>query len=55
MNNFNRRHFPPPSSSTNKSDRHDINEKFLKVPLNTIKQNQTKTSLNAKINFQEQK
>ena len=28
----------PPVSSTNKTDRHDIAEKLLKVALNTIKQ-----------------
>jgi hypothetical protein len=33
------RFFPDnPVSSTNKTDRHDITEMLLKVPLNTIKQ-----------------
>ena len=37
--------FPgPPVSSTNKTDRHDITEILLKVALNTIKQNKTKSS-----------
>ena len=31
----------PPVSSTNKTDHHDITEMLLKVPLNTIKPNQT--------------
>ena len=31
-----------PVSSTNKSDRHDISEVFLKVALNTINQSQTR-------------
>jgi hypothetical protein len=30
----------PPVSSTNKTDRHDITEKLLKVALNTTKPNQ---------------
>jgi len=31
----------PPVSSTNKTDRHDIAEILLKVPLNTIKQTES--------------
>jgi hypothetical protein len=38
----------PPVSSTNKTDRHDIAEILLKVALNTINQNQTKTSIGSK-------
>ena len=34
-----------PASSTNKTDRHDINEILLKVALNTIKSNQTKPNI----------
>ena len=36
----------PPVSSTNKSDRHDITEKLLKVALNTIKQTKAAVCVN---------
>jgi hypothetical protein len=36
------------ATTTNKTDRHDITEILLKVALNTINQNQTKTSIRSK-------
>jgi hypothetical protein len=37
-----------PVSSTNKTDRHDITEIFLKVALNTIKQTNKQIQLNCR-------